>query len=87
VRRKITSPDVVELKTAGKVIAGLVANEPFFRQPREQKRLAARLQLYTIGGHGVVYVRWLVQGAGDVQVAVHSVKGGSHALAAGAAHR
>jgi zinc carboxypeptidase len=81
VRRKITPPDVVEIKTPGKVLLGLVASEPFFRESREQKRDAARLKLDTIGGHSVVYVRWLVQGAGDVEVVVRSVKGGSHSLA------
>ena len=80
VRRKITPPDVVELKTAGKVIVGLTDSEPFFRTPREQKREAAKLKLDSIGSHGILYCRWIVDGdAKDAEVTVISVKGGKDA--------
>lgn len=78
VRRKITPPDIVEIKSAGRVIFALTSSEPFFREPKEQKREPGRLKLDTIAGHGVVYCRWLVQGeAGGVKsVSIASVKGG-----------
>lgn len=77
VRRKITPPDLVSIDGDNlKVIAALHDSEPFFRDPTEQKRQPARLQLDTIPGRGIVYVRWLVEGDGPVRVTLESVKGG-----------
>jgi hypothetical protein len=78
VQRKITPPDLVELtgKDLGKVVLALKSNEPFFRQPTEQKRDLAKVKLDTIGSYGVTYVRWLVEGEGPFEVNVTSVKGG-----------
>jgi hypothetical protein len=84
VRRKITPPDVVELATGGRVLLALTDSEPFFGEPKEQKRDPAKVKLDTIGGRGIVYLRWLVAGgAGDSEkVTVTSVKGGRHSLQA-----
>jgi hypothetical protein len=79
VRRKLTPPDLVSLHASGKeskVILGLTSSDPFFREPSEQKRDPAKLKLDSIPGHGIVYVRWLVQGKGPFEVRVESVKGG-----------
>lgn len=79
VQRKITPPDIVELsgKDLKKVILALKSNEPFFRNPQEQKREPAKFKLDTIGSYGVVHVRWLVEGSGPFEVKVSSVKGGT----------
>ena len=81
VRRKITPPDVVSISSNAdlKVIAALRATEPFFREPTEQKRDPATFKLDTIPGRGIVYVRWLIEGDGPVEVKLQSVKGGRDA--------
>lgn len=79
VRRKLTPPDIVSLHSVDKglkVILGLTASEPFFREPTEQKREPAQMKLDAIPAHGIVYVRWLVSGKGPFEVRVESVKGG-----------
>ena len=77
VRRKITPPDVASISGANlKVIAVLRSAEPFFREPTEQGRDPANLRLDSILGRGVVYVRWLVEGDGPLEVTLRSVKGG-----------
>jgi hypothetical protein len=81
VQRKITPPDIVSI-TGGKdlkVIAALRSSEPFFREPVEQRRDPANSRLDSIPGRGVVYIRWLVEGDGPVEVKLQSVKGGRDA--------
>lgn len=81
VQRKITPPNRVTIRGEGvEVIAGLVSEERFFVNPREQKRNPAEIRVETIGGHSVVYCRWLVRGEGPFTVTVKSIKGGSDAL-------
>jgi hypothetical protein len=80
VKNHLTPPDTAELSSVAgevKVLLGLVANEPLFREPREQERNPAKMKLESIPGHGVRYVRWLVQGQGPFEVRVQSIKGGS----------
>jgi hypothetical protein len=80
-KNKLTPPDLVTLSGQDlKVIVGLVSREPFFREPREQKREPAKMKLNNISGQEVVYVRWIVEGKGSYAVEVKSVKGGSHLL-------
>jgi hypothetical protein len=77
VRRKITPPDVATISGENlKVIAALRSSEPLFREPTEQKRDPARFKLDSIPGRGVIYVRWLVEGDGPLEVKLQSVKGG-----------
>jgi hypothetical protein len=79
VQRKITPPDIVVLtgKNLGKVILAMKSNEPFFRQPQEQKRTPEKVKLDSIGSYGVTYVRWLIEKTdGELEVSVTSVKGG-----------
>lgn len=76
-KNKLTAPDLVSLTgDKVKVLLGLTADEPFFREPKEQKRSPEKLKISNIAGHDVVYVRWLVEGAGPYTVDVKSVKGG-----------
>jgi hypothetical protein len=84
ISRKITPPDLVSISGNKdlKVIAALRASEPFFREPAEQKRNPAAFKLDTIPGRGIVYVRWLVEGEGSVEVTLESVKGGRDAKTA-----
>jgi hypothetical protein len=78
VRRKLSPPDEVALRGDGlKPLLALVSNEPFFQNPREQKRDPGTIKLDNIPGRDVVYVRWIVSGAGKPSVEVRSVKGGS----------
>lgn len=78
VKRKITPPDEVSIHGDGlEVVLGLNAAEPFFREPKEQRKDPQTLKLDTIPGRDVVYVRWLIEGKGPVEVRVRSVKGGS----------
>jgi hypothetical protein len=74
---KITPADEVSISSKDlKIVTGLIADEPFFREPREQKREPALIKLGNLPGHSVTYVRWLVQGAGPYRVEVKTVKGG-----------
>ncbi|MEX2215867.1 MAG: M14 family metallopeptidase [Phycisphaeraceae bacterium] len=79
-RNSITPPDIATLSGAdGKelqVILGFKTNNLFDAQWQEQKRKPEAMKLRTIGGNDVVYVRWLVSGAGPFKVKVVSVKGG-----------
>jgi hypothetical protein len=81
VQHKITLPDRVSIAApSAKVIAALIDEEPFFRTPREQKLDPATVKLDAVGGHDVVYVRWLIAGDGPVEVRIDSVKGGSDVM-------
>ncbi len=77
IRRKITPPDVASISgTNLKVVAALRSSEPSFRATTEQERDPARFRIATIPGRGILYVRWLVEGEGPVEVTLQSVKGG-----------
>jgi Zinc carboxypeptidase len=76
VKTKITPPDLVTLAGDGKIIAGLISDDQFFDEAKEQKRRPQSLELPTLAGNKVLYVRWLVQGPGPWTVEVKSVKGG-----------
>lgn len=84
VKHAITPPDVVSIEsghTKGrrdlKVIAGLVSDDPSFRNAASQKHGPAQMRVERIAGMGSVYVRWLVEGDGPYTVHVRSHKGGS----------
>lgn len=79
-RHHVTPPDVATLVADGaKVLVGMTSNEPFFRNPDEQRRDPARLKITNIPGNDVVYARWIVSGGkGPWEVQLDSVKGGSH---------
>lgn len=82
VKNRLTPPDTVSFAASNAApILGLTSSEPFFQNAREQPRQPACIELATVPGHGVVYVRWLVKGQGPFTVAVQSVKGGRHRLA------
>lgn len=82
VKHHITPEDRVTL-TAGErdaekpnVLLALSSSERYFQSPREHRRQPAEVRLKNIPGHDVVYVRWLVKGAGPFTVRVESTKGG-----------
>lgn len=74
--RNLTPADRVTL-AGGKVLTAQISDEPFFTEPKEQRREPATVKLQSVPGHHVVYVRWLVTGAGPYKVTVASVKGGT----------
>ena len=77
VKRKLTRPDLVTLNGKDvKVLAALIDNEPFFTNPREQRRKPQTVELDTLRGNSVTYVRWLIAGDGPLSVEVDSIKGG-----------
>jgi hypothetical protein len=79
VKNRITPPDIVGLRgDKAAIVLGMTASEPLFREPKEQPRDPANLELATVPGHAVVYVRWLVQGQAPYAVSVRSIKGGTH---------
>jgi hypothetical protein len=81
VKNRITPPDVVSLTARNAtVVLGLTSPEPFFQSAREQVREPIKIELASVPGHGVVYVRWLVKGQGPFTVTIQSVKGGRHSL-------
>ncbi len=78
VKNRITPEDVVTLSAANvKIIVGMKSTDRFFNRFEEQKREPQAVKLRNIGGNDVVYVRWLVQGAGPYAVKVVSIKGGT----------
>lgn len=81
VKHKITAPDRVSL-AGGEAVVGLIADNRFFNDAREQKRDPANLRVERVGGMGAVYVRWIAKGAGPFTVSVKSVKGGMDERAA-----
>jgi len=79
VARKITPPDRVSIQAPqGRVLVGWQSSEPYFLKPIEQERRPAELRVASVPGRGAVYVRWLIEGSGPLQVTVRSVKGGAH---------
>ncbi len=80
-RRKITPPDIVSIAAENlQVVTGMVATEPFFLNPVEQAKKPDQIRLDSISGHGLRYVRWLVQNPGPYRVRIASVKGGQQEL-------
>jgi hypothetical protein len=53
-----------------------VSDDPFFTQPKEQRRRPATLHIETIPGMSARYVRWLVKAEGPLAVEIRSTKGG-----------
>jgi len=78
-RNKITRPDWATL-TGGKVVSGSILQNRFMGIAQEQKHHPERLEIETIPGMGVVYVRWIVEGKGPFTVTVDSEKGGKYSL-------
>lgn len=78
VKNKITPPDLASISGRKlKVVAGLRSSEPFFQDAEEQEYHPQKVQIPSIPGMGVVYVRWLVEGPGPYTINVQSAKGGS----------
>jgi len=77
-KHQITPPDVATIQGRGtQVVAGLVSEDLFFTDAKEQKRRPERLRIDDVPGMGAVYVRWVVEGAGPYQLCVESAKGGT----------
>lgn len=76
-QQKITRPDVATIQGKNiEVVAGLVSENRFFTDAKEQKRRPARLGVDNVPGMGAMYVRWLVHGPGPYTLTVESPKGG-----------
>ncbi len=82
IRHRITPPDEVTLSGPGikQIFTAMHSPDRVFRSPQIQTRKPQTVKLSRIGGQSVVYVRWLVEGAGPFTVSIKSVKGGSGKL-------
>lgn len=72
---KIERPDHITL-TGPKVLAGMVVENADLGLTTEQANNPATIEVKNIPGHGVVTVRWIVQGTGKYTITVDSKKGG-----------
>jgi len=81
----ITRPDLISIALRDEaardgrefsVVAGLISDEPYFIDAREQAREPHSLRVENIPGMGAVHVRWLVRGDGPYTIRVDSEKGG-----------
>lgn len=76
-RQKITRPNWVTLDAPGvQVVLGQYGNDFLFRNATIQDRNPAQMQVPVIDGQSLVYVRWIVTGAGSGQVVLDTIKGG-----------
>jgi hypothetical protein len=79
-QQKINRPNHVSLKSSTmKVLLGQYSNDSLMRNATLQERDPETMKIPVIPGKGKIYVRWLVSGTGDGQVAVDTVKGGQDA--------
>jgi hypothetical protein len=76
-QNRVTPPNILTITGGDRVVLALRSDDLLFREPQEQQRDPAKLQIPNIPGNGAVHVRWLIQGAGPYQLELHSVKGGS----------
>ncbi len=77
VSHKLNAPDRISI--TGKklqVRAAWTSASPVFEQPSEQKRHPAEVHLDSVPGMAARYVRWLVEGAGPIEISAVSVKAG-----------
>jgi hypothetical protein len=74
-KARITPPDFVTLSGEGKILVGLYSEDQFFDEAISQKK-PTRIELASIPGNSVRYLRWLVTGKGPWTVEIQSVKGG-----------
>ena len=76
-KHRITRPDHVSIAGEdAKVLVGLIADEPYFKTPRQQEKKPALLKIRNIPGRDLVYVRWLLAGTPPFTITIDSVKGG-----------
>lgn len=76
-KNHITQPDRVSLTGKNiQVLAGVVADNPFYDQSKEQARQPQTLRVDGVPGMGARYVRWIVRGNAPFTVSIHSHKGG-----------
>jgi hypothetical protein len=75
--QKITRPNHISLEGEGiQVALGKYSSDLLFRTAEIQKNQPAVVKVPVIGGRSLVYVRWIVQGSGKVQIKSQTVKGG-----------
>lgn len=80
-QQKITRPNHISLEGEGiRVALGKYSSDLLFRSAEVQKNQPAIVKVPVIGGRSIVYVRWIVQGSGPVQIKSQTVKGGSDSL-------
>jgi hypothetical protein len=79
-KQKITRPNWVSLQVEGvQVVLGQYGSDFLFRNATLQDRDPSKLQVPVIDGQSLVYVRWMVSGAGQGQVVLDTIKGGQAA--------
>jgi len=79
-KQKITRPDWVSLQVDGvEVVMGQFGGDFLFRNATIQDRDPATMKLPVIDGQSLVYIRWIVSGAGQGQVVLDTIKGGQAA--------
>jgi len=77
VLRKITRPDHVTLSGNGlSVVMAEYSDDLLFRNSTTQTDKPATVKLSSIAGSSILYVRWIVAGAGGGKISVDSIKGG-----------
>ncbi|MEX2671005.1 MAG: M14 family metallopeptidase [Phycisphaeraceae bacterium] len=85
VQREITPPDRAQLIGEDvEVVTAMVADEPYFREAREQTYQMDDVRIERIGGLDAVHVRWIVRGdVAGATVRIQSHKGGSGEMVIG----
>ncbi|QDU91486.1 Carboxypeptidase T precursor [Pirellulimonas nuda] len=74
---KITPDDRAELRGQGlTVITAMTSDSPYFEDAASVRRDPANVRIDRVGSRQPVYVRWLVEGEGEITVTVRSTKGG-----------
>ncbi|MFN7845456.1 MAG: M14 family metallopeptidase [Pirellula sp.] len=77
-KQKITPPVSVKLESSDfKVLTSQHSPDVLLRNSTVQEKDQANVQIPSVGGSSVVYVRWIVSGSGKGKVVVTSVKGGA----------
>ena len=77
IQRKITRPNLISIEGEGiKVALGKYSPDLLFRSSTIQKNDPAIVKIAPLLGNSMVYVRWIVQGSGQITITCDTVKGG-----------
>ena len=77
VKKKINPPNFLLLNGENiKVLTSFISNDLLFRYAQEQKKNPAKVQIATIGSYNTKYVRFLVEGKGEIFINFLSERAG-----------
>ncbi len=77
VQKKITRPNHVSIEGEGiKVALGSHSSDFLFQRANIAKKDPATIKVTPLGGKSRTYVRWIVQGSGNVTIKTDTIKGG-----------